>query len=397
MAYIIILLLLISNILLLYYLIKNPISNKVEQKIQSNIQLMSTLQKEIGNLQNQNMKSISSSLNSSLLQLEYRFQTLELTTEEKLNALRQMIENRLFLIQEENTKKLDHIRFTVDQRLQSSLDQNFNQSFQIVNERLESLYKGLGEIQNLVSGVDDLKKVLSNVKTRGILGEIQLESILNEILIKDQYVINCSPIPTRNVVVEFAIKLPGENNEQIYLPIDSKFPCDAYYKLQDAYDLNDKELITKSQNELIQRIKGFAREIQKKYIEPPYTTDFAIMFLPFEGLYADTIKLGLLETIQRDYHVCIAGPSTMAALLNSLQMGFKTLALQHHSSEVWKLLGSVKYEFEKFNDVLVTTQQRIDQANRELDKLVGVRSRAIQRKLKDIEKNKDYSIVEKEM
>ena len=268
------------------------------------------------------------------------------------------------------------MRKTVDERLQQSIEEKMNRSFSLVNERLEQVYKGLGEMQSLAVGVGDLKKVLSNVKTRGILGEIQLSAILSEILSPEQYEEN---------VVEFAVKLPSDDDKFIYLPIDSKFPGDTYAALRDAIDEGDKIKIDLAAKALITRIKSEAKDIHDKYIDPPYTTEFAIMFLPFEGLYSEAVNRGLVEILQRDYKVNIAGPSTMAALLNSLQMGFKTLAVQKRSAEVWEILGAVKQEFDKFGDVLEATQQRLDQANKELDKLVGVRTRQIQRKLKDVQ------------
>lgn len=344
--------------------------------------------KEVGSNQNNSIYQMSQSLTLSLNQLEKRIQTLEITNEQKLDGLRLTMEKRLSYIQEDNNKKLEKIRHTVDEKLQTTLEEKMTKSFQLVNDRLEAVYKGLGEMQTLANGVGDLKKVLSNVKTRGILGEIQLGMILEEILAPEQYDVNIATVPNSKNVVEYAIKLPGDNHE-VYLPIDSKFPADAYQALQDAYDVGDPVLIQKHVDTLCQRIKSFAKDIKTKYIEPPYTTDFAIMFLPFEGLYAEAVNRGLVEVLQRDYHVNLAGPSTMAALLNSLQMGFKTIALQKRSSEVWEVLGAVKTEFDKFADILVLTQQRIDQANRELDKLVGVRTRAIQRKLRDVEKLDD--------
>ena len=240
-------------------------------------------------------------------------------------------------------------------------------------------------MQNLAVGVGDLKKVLSNVKTRGILGEIQLGSILTEILPPEQYEENIATKKGSKNVVEFAIKLPAEDDSFIYLPIDSKFPGDTYAALRDAIEDGDKERIDLCAKALITTIKNEAKDIRDKYIDPPNTTEFAIMFLPFEGLYSEVVNRGMVEELQRKYKVNIAGPSTMAALLNSLQMGFKTLAVQKRSSEVWDLLGSVKQEFDKFNDVLTATQMRLDQANKELDKLVGVRTRQIQRKLKDVQ------------
>ncbi|WP_041140105.1 DNA recombination protein RmuC [Beduini massiliensis] len=343
------------------------------------------LQKEIGLTQNNSIAQMNQSLMISLSQLEKRFQTLEMTNEQKLDGLRLTMEKRLSYIQEDSNKKLEEIRHTVDEKLQTTLEEKMTKSFQLVNERLEAVYKGLGEMQTLANGVGDLKKVLSNVKTRGILGEIQLGMILEEILSAEQYETNVATVPNSKNVVEYAIKLPGDERS-VYLPIDSKFPADAYQALQEAYETGDPNLVQSNADILIQRIKSFAKDIKTKYIEPPYTTDFAIMFLPFEGLYAEAVNRGLVEVLQRDYHVNLAGPSTMAALLNSLQMGFRTIALQKRSSEVWEVLGAVRTEFDKFADILSLTQQRIDQANRELDKLVGVRTRAIQRKLRNVEK-----------
>ena len=323
---------------------------------------------------------------ASMAQMEQRLRTMETMNEQKLEAIRVSMEQRLQYLQEENNRRLDEMRRTVDEKLQKTLEDTMTQSFRLVNERLEQVYKGLGEMQTLASGVGDLKKVLSNVKTRGILGEIQLGAILEEILAPEQYEMNVVTVPSSTAVVEFAVRLPGADGEQVYLPIDSKFPADAYTALQEAYDSGSAEAVNAAAAVLMTRIKGFAKDIRDKYIEPPYTTDFAIMFLPFEGLYAEAVNRGLVEILQREYKVNLAGPSTMAALLNSLQMGFRTLAIQKQSGEVWKLLGAVRTEFDKFGDILSATQTRLEQANKELDKLVGVRTRAIQRRLRDVER-----------
>ncbi len=320
-----------------------------------------------------------------MVQIEQRLKTFSLENEQKLENIRQSVEKQLLYIREENTKQIEQMRKTVDEKLQKTLEEKMNKSFSLVNERLEQVYKGLGEMQNLAVGVGDLKKVLSNVKTRGILGEIQLGSILSEILSHEQYEENIATKKGSKNVVEFAVKLPSDDNSFIYLPIDSKFPGDTYSALRDAIEEGDKAKIELASKQLVATIKSEAKDIRDKYIDPPNTTEFAIMFLPFEGLYSEVVNRGLVEVLQRDYKVNIAGPSTMAALLNSLQMGFKTLAVQKRSAEVWEVLGSVKAEFDKFNDVLVATQQRLDQANKELDKLVGVRTRQIQRKLKNIQ------------
>lgn len=332
-----------------------------------------------------NQQSFAQSQNDRAVQLEQRLHSFSSDNVQSLENIRRSVDEKLESIRRENLRQLDEMRQTVDEKLQKTLEEKMNKSFSLVNERLEQVYKGLGEMQTLAVGVGDLKKVLSNVKTRGILGEIQLGAILSEILSKEQYEENIATKKGSKNVVEFAIKLPADGDSVVYLPVDSKFPGDTYSALRDAIESGDKQSIESAQKALVQRIKSEAKDIHDKYIDPPNTTEFAIMFLPFEGLYSEVVNMGLVEVLQREYKVNIAGPSTMAALLNSLQMGFKTLAVQKRSAEVWKILGGVKTEFDKFNDVLVMTQQRLDQANKELDKLVGVRTRQIQRQLKDVE------------
>ncbi len=332
-----------------------------------------------------NQQSFAQSQNDRAIQLEQRLHSFSSGNAQSLENIRRSVDEKLESIRRENLRQLDEMRQTVDEKLQKTLEEKMNKSFSLVNERLEQVYKGLGEMQTLAVGVGDLKKVLSNVKTRGILGEIQLGAILSEILTKEQYEENIATKKGSKNVVEFAIKLPSDGAGTVYLPIDSKFPGDTYSALRDAVESGDRQSIESAKKALVQRIKGEAKDIHDKYIDPPNTTEFAIMFLPFEGLYSEVVNMGLVEVLQREYKVNIAGPSTMAALLNSLQMGFKTLAVQKRSAEVWKILGGVKTEFDKFNDVLVMTQQRLDQANKELDKLVGVRTRQIQRQLKDVE------------
>lgn len=383
-------------------------SRDLSTSIQSDIKLLGEMvsfnQKQTDEYQSKKFENIEKNildkqeaLNKSVFnlmsQFENRFKTFETGNEQKLDAMRATIEKRLNYIQEDNNKKLDEMRNMVDEKLQKTLEDKMTMSFKIVNERLEQVYKGLGEMKTLASGVSDLKKVLSNVKTRGILGEVQLNAILEEILSKEQYDENVAVKPKSSERVEFAIKLPGDENSSVYLPIDSKFPMDAYADLQDAYEKGDKTEIESKFAVLSGRIKKSAKDIHDKYIEPPYTTEFAIMFLPFEGLYAEVVNQGLVEILQRDYHVNIAGPSTMAALLNSIQMGFKTLAIQKRSGEVWKTLGAVKTEFDKFGNILQDTQKRLEQANNSLDSLVGVRTRAIQRKLRDVEKIDEDEVV----
>lgn len=332
-----------------------------------------------------NQQSFAQSQNDRAVQLEQRLHSFSSGNAQSLENIRRSVDEKLESIRRENLRQLDEMRQTVDEKLQKTLEEKMNKSFSLVNERLEQVYKGLGEMQSLAVGVGDLKKVLSNVKTRGILGEIQLGAILSEILSKEQYEENIATKKGSKNVVEFAIKLPADGAGTVYLPIDSKFPGDTYSALREAVESGDRQRIESAKKALVQRIKGEAKDIHDKYIDPPNTTEFAIMFLPFEGLYSEVVNMGLVEVLQREYKVNIAGPSTMAALLNSLQMGFKTLAVQKRSAEVWKILGGVKTEFDKFNDVLVMTQQRLDQANKELDKLVGVRTRQIQRQLKDVE------------
>ena len=275
-------------------------------------------------------------------------------------------------------KKLEKMRETVDEKLHKTLEERLGQSFQLVSDRLEAVQKGLGEMQSLASDVGDLKNVLGNVKTRGVLGEIQLGNILEQIMAPEQYEANVKTKQGSNDHVEFAIKLPGRDDygKEVYLPVDAKFPQENYVRLQEAYDDNNQESINESRKALVQSIKKFARDIRDKYIDPPNTTDFGIMFLPVEGLFAEVVRQpDLIALLQREYKIIITGPTTLAAMLNSLQMGFKTLAIQKRSSEVWDILGAVKTEFGKFGGVLDKAQKKINEANRELDNLVGTRTR----------------------
>ncbi|MBR0373906.1 MAG: DNA recombination protein RmuC [Mogibacterium sp.] len=306
--------------------------------------------------------------------------------EDSFSRLRMENEDSFSKLRRENNEQIALIRETVEDKLQNALDAKISESFQLVNDRLEQVYKGLGEMQTVAANVGDLNRMLSNVKTRGILGEVQLGAILEQILSPEQYVENVVTKEGSTDRVEYAIELPGDEAGPVYLPIDAKFPGDTYNALLDAYDSGDRERIRECSKRLAQTIAGEARMIRDKYIDPPNTTDFAIMFLPFEGLYAEVVRANMLEVLQRKYKVTIAGPTTMAALLNSLQMGFNTLAIEKRSSEVWQLLAAVKTEFDTFAGVLDTTQRRISQANEELDKLVGVRTRKIQKKLSAIER-----------
>lgn len=317
---------------------------------------------------------------------EERINSLEKSNEEKLEAIRQTIERRLSAMQTENAEKLDQMQKVVDEKLEKTLESRITESFKVVSTQLEQVYKGLGEMQTVAQGVTDLKKVLSNVKTRGILGESQLSAILSEILSPEQYDTDIATKPGSRDRVEFAIKLPGDGETPVYLPIDAKFPGETFAQLQDAYESGDPEQIAAAAKMLEIRLKAEAKDIHDKYIDPPHTTDFGILFLPFEGLYAEAVNRGFIEELQRTYRINVTGPSTMAAFLNSLQMGFRTLAIQQRSGEVWQVLGAVKTEFEKFGDVLERSQQRLQQVNNELDSLIGTRTRAITRKLKDVER-----------
>ncbi len=388
---------LVFGFLAVILLLKNrnakPDMTEVTQK---NEQQLSTLRQEISASTAQSVKSLGDmiSLNQQNFAqsqaekskaIEERLKTFSLENEQKLELIRKSVEQKLSYIQEDNNKQLEKMRETVDEKLQKTLEDKMNKSFALVSERLEQVYKGLGEMQNLASGVGDLKKVLSNVKTRGILGEIQLSSILKEILAPEQFDENVATKKGSKDVVEFAIRLPGDDDSFIYLPIDSKFPGDTYAALKDAYDSGDKAQVELAAKTLITTIKREAKDIHDKYIDPPHTTEFAIMFLPFEGLYSEVVNRGMVEILQRDYRVNIAGPSTMAALLNSIQMGFKTLAVQKRSAEVWEVLGSVKKEFDTFSDVLSKAQQHINLVTKDLDTLAGVRTRQIQRKLSAVQ------------
>ncbi len=317
---------------------------------------------------------------------EDRISSLERNNELKLESIRQTMERRLSSIQTENAEKLEKMQMVVDEKLEKTLESRISESFKVVSTQLEQVYKGLGEMQAVAAGVTDLKKVLSNVKTRGILGEAQLGAILSEILPPEQYDVDIATKPGSRDHVEFAIKLPGDGETPVYLPIDAKFPGETFAQLQDAYESGDAERVAAAAKMLEIRLKSEAKDIREKYIDPPHTTDFGILFLPFEGLYAEAVNRGFIEELQRTYRINVTGPSTMAAFLNSLQMGFRTLAIQKRSGEVWQILGAVKTEFESFGTILEKSQDKLRQVNDELDKLIGTRTRAINRKLKDVEK-----------
>lgn len=385
--------LIILEVIILVLLVtkRSDTSRLVEDLARQNDNLSAQL-RLIGEMQSEKQEAQAKAVNASLSQSELRFKSFESENREKLEAIRTAVDKQLSAIREDNSKRLDEMRRTVDEKLQKTLEDKMDKSFRLVSERLEQVYKGLGEMQSLAGGVGDLKRVLSNVKTRGILGELQLGAILKEILSPQQYEENVATVPGSKNVVEFAVKFPNDGG-YTYLPIDSKFPLDAYSDLQTAYESGDAAMVKSAATTLCTRLKQFAKDVHEKYVLSPYTTEFAIMFLPTEGLYAEAVNRGMVEVLQREYKVNIAGPSTMAAILNSLQMGFKTLAIEKRSAEVWTLLGAVKKEFDNFGTVLNSAQKKLEQANTELDKLVGVRTRAIERKLKSVESLEDEESV----
>lgn len=317
---------------------------------------------------------------------EQKLENTRKSTEEKLESIRRTVEDRLIYMQKDNADKLEKMRVTVDEKLQGTLEQRLGESFKIVNDRLESVYKGLGEMQNLAQGVGDLKKIFTNVKARGTWGEIELGNILEEYLTPDQYLKSAKTRPNATEFVEFAIKLPGKTDGQnVLLPVDSKFPVEDYKRLVDAEEIGDLDAIADARKSLESSIKLFAKDIHDKYIETPYTTDFGIMFLPTESLYCEVIKnTVLIETLTQKYRVVVSGPNTFVALLNSLQMGFRTLAIEKRSSEVWKLLGGVKSEFEKFGDLLDKTNKKLQEISNTMER-ASAKTRTIQRKLKNVE------------
>ena len=319
-------------------------------------------------------------------QLGQRLGELTQRNEQRIGEMRATLESQLKSLQADNAQKLEQMRETVDEKLQTTLEARLGASFKLVSERLEQVQRGLGEMQELATGVGDLKRVLGNVKTRGIFGEVQLATLLEQVLTIEQYETNCITVPGSNDRVEFAIRLPGTVAEQsIRLPIDAKFPRDDYERLLDAQERAETDAITSAGNALERQVKTDAKRIRDKYLAPPHTTDFALMFLPTEGLYAEVLRRpGLFEALQRDYRVTVVGPTTLLALLNSLQMGFRTLAIEKRSSEVWQLLGAVKAEFGKFATVLEKAHGQLDTVQNSI-KQAGVRTRAIERQLRGVE------------
>ena len=375
--------------------VRTELVANVHSAIQTTAQLQAEAQKQASDAQNtrihelteqlaQRQATLQKTVTDQLQLVETRMKNSAVESEQKLENIRTTMETRISSMQADNAKKLDEMRHTVDEKLQKTLDEKLRQSFSRVSEQLESVYKGLGEMQTLAAGVGDLKKVLSNVKTRGILGEIQLGAILEQILSPEQYAENVATVRGSAERVEYAVRLPGDGEEPVWLPIDAKFPADAYGALLEAYDAADAAQVEAAAKALEQRVKTFAKDIHTKYVHVPETTEFGVMFVPIEGLYAELVRRGMVESLQTQYKVVLAGPTTMAALLNSLQMGFRTLAIQKRSSEVWQALGAVKSEFETFGEALAQAQKRIELAGADLEKLVGVRTRQIQRKLRTV-------------
>ncbi|HEX4912028.1 MAG TPA: DNA recombination protein RmuC [Permianibacter sp.] len=331
-------------------------------------------------------EEMQQALNRFRIELTDNLKALAQNNEQKLEAVRSTVQQQLTALQTDNSKKLDEMRATVDEKLQATLEKRLGDSFKLVSERLEQVHKGLGEMQTLASGVGDLKRVLTNVKTRGTWGEVQLGALLEQILAPEQYEANVATRPRASERVEYAIKLPGKQDEgQVWLPIDAKFPIEDYQRLLDAQERADVAAVEEAGKLLETRLKTEARTIRDKYVAPPHTTDFAILYLPTEGLYAEALRRnGLVELLQREFRITLAGPTTLAAMLNSLQMGFKTLAIEKRSSEVWQVLGAVKTEFGKFGEVLAKTKKKLQETVNTIDS-AETRTRAISRKLKSVE------------
>lgn len=376
-------------VIILLISLKNNQKNNDNLRQEISTMLMQTRQEITNNLS----AKITENANTEQLQLtnltninEQKLENTRKNMEEKLELIRRTVEDRLLYLQKDNADKLEKMRVTVDEKLQGTLEQRLGESFKVVNDRLESVYKGLGDMQHLAQGVGDLKKIFTNVKARGTWGEIELGTILEDYLTEDQYSRSAKTRPNATEFVEFAIKLPGKTDgKSVLLPVDSKFPTEDYKRLVDAQDTGDIEAIAEARKSLENSIKKFAQDIHDKYLEPPYTTDFGIMFLPTESLYCEVVKnTALVETVTQKYRVVISGPNTFVALLNSLQMGFKTLAIEKRSSEVWKLLGTVKSEFSKFGDLLDKTNKKLQEISNTM-KSATTKTRTIERKLKNVE------------
>ncbi|MBQ4478673.1 MAG: DNA recombination protein RmuC [Bacteroidales bacterium] len=369
----------------------NTLSN-LRQEINNNMRSDMSLfgetinrsQEQAINSQKDSFNALNKSLNEQIDTLQKNLFNLQSSNATQMDKMRATVDEKMKEIRESNEKKLNDIQKTVDEKLQTTLETRMKESFALVSDRLEQVYKGLGEMTNLATNVGDLKQMLSSVKQRGNFGEIALDNILSDILTPDQYEKQFEVAPDTKKVVDFAVKMPGSNETALYLPIDSKFSGDTFVHLQQAYDTGNKEDIEKAGKALEKSILDQAKSIHDKYIYPPYTTNFAIMFLPSESLYAEVVRREVFSKIQQEFHVTVAGPSTMAAMLYSLQMGFQTLQIQKKSNEVWNILSAVKTEFDKFANAFNTVQKNLRTIETNLDNLVGTRTRAIQKKLKDI-------------
>lgn len=402
----IVIILLIVNIVIVFSTKNSSFQTRAEEKFESIEKMIDRLQSltleqisqnrsevqntisSFGNLLMNRFSDFSSFQKSQFDSFSSQILSLTTTSQEKLEAIRKEVDLKLSQIQEQNEKKLEQIRQTVDNQLQTTLETRLGESFKLVSERLELVHRGLGEMQALANGVGDLKRILSNVKVRGILGEVQLGNIIDQILDASQYERNVKIKPHTQEQVEFAIKIPSKNSEEnefIYLPIDSKFPIESYERLLEAQEKNNVDEISRFSKELENSIKQNAKTIKEKYIDPPKTTDFAIMFLPTEGLYAEVLRIpGLFEFVQREYKVIIAGPTTISAILNSLALGFKTLAIEKRTSEVWELLSAVKTEFSKFGEILEKVKKKLVEAQDTIETATR-KTRTIERKLKSVE------------
>lgn len=417
--------LLIAVIILLFVILlvllfggKEKVSGKSEEALRSDLERLQNAQKDEfqrnrmefarslqdgRSEQSASLKSFENALGANLMRqdelqrrnfsdLLSRQEALKEENSRTMESIRETVEKRLQALQDNNEAKLEEMRRTVDEKLQSTLEKRLTESFGQVSDRLREVHEGLGEMKTLASGVGDLKKVLANVKVRGVLGEMQLENLLAGLLSPEQYAQNVMTGKGSREQVEFAIKLPGKDDEgkTVFLPIDSKFPLEAYHRLVEAAEKGEREAVKVAGKAIEVEMRRCAKDIRDKYLNPPETTDFGILFLPVEGLFAEVVRnTTLLETIQREFNVVVTGPTTLAALLNSLQMGFRTFAIQKRTGEVWKVLAQVKTEFARFEDVLVKAQSRITQAGTELDRLVGARTRAIQRRLRQVEDVED--------
>ena len=349
-------------------------------------------QKAVGETLVRTLSEIGKSQQGSLLAVEDRVKHLTDAYERRFEKLLDNVDKKLSLLQESNEKRLEEMRQTVDEKLQSTLEKRLGDSFKLVSERLEAVQRGLGDMQNLAVGVGDLKRMLTNVKARGTWGEFQLGDILEQILTPDQFARNVRTVADSKAIVEYAIRLPGANSsDPVWLPIDAKFPQEDYHRLLDAVEKGDNQLLEKSTAALLRTLEMAAKEIAEKYLDPPGTTDFAIMFLPTEGLFSEILRQpGVVEKLQQQFRVVVAGPTTLAALLNSLRMGFRTLAIEKRSSEVWTILSAVKTEFGKFGIVLERVKSQLEAASNTIES-TGARTRAMARKLKSVEEMPDDS------